>query len=880
MTIFHQETSSRTPPWAETVNESKDDTAGIQSKHEDSSEGLDQRGTDALRGPSDQAAPEQNCEAAQNAGVSASLESGQLDLHDALEALVPADNADILDSEPEATSDEDRPSSEYANFWVHTSRDERAGPFQGLTKYPALTSTERKKIEAAAANLTPGTVWPVETDDLPNFGMTNMTCELSPCQLLSTARMRAIENGKNNPVVGGILALDMGLGKTIVALANLIDASHTMKVKAIIVLPIALVAQWQEEIKKRCAKGAFKYVSTMTSEHSVTTQTLDMLLSFSDIVLTTYSCLRLALVDSKTHTNKKLSSKKKNESRAAVFETQFTHAIFDESTYITNPTTAFSDMARSLKATHKWALSGTPTRNSVNEYFTYFSMTNNPHSENFASFKKHYLRSDGVADEFISALSHMQIRMDNTKPLFGRPMMKIPEPIRDWKKVTMGPAERYFHFTLANAIGDGLDDASARVDMPYDPEMAPIGSVETRSYGELVYLRQAATSLLLLPQFIGRLVKNGDKRLWTPLQKLLGETLREAPLKASMGAFRDLFRDMARPSKGRKGLKIRKGPKVRKGCKGRKRGKGSTPFLRYLNQAKNTNNYFGMEKPSRVIPVSAKMKAVVEQVGEFKEADESTKIVVWVYFQDTGNVLHSLFQDQGWAVATYHGKQTLDKRNENLEIFKGDPKCQILIASYAAGGLGLNLQEATKAILVDLWWNDAMQEQAFARIFRRGQDKVTHFVKFYTEGTFDEIVYRVQSKKEEELRKSLERSQTNMTDFKQPKPVALQYADMHRGIMDLNKHLDTDEPDFRLLKDGMKAALDSEFQTVKKRGRSSSLCKTEPRPNGDPTVDNSEDWEDSSDSTFDSSEYDDDESSDEEVPEEPVRKTKKARTKR
>jgi SNF2 family DNA or RNA helicase len=42
-----------------------------------------------------------------------------------------------------------------------------------------------------------------------------------------------------------------------------------------------------------------------------------------------------------------------------------------------------------------------------------------------------------------------------------------------------------------------------------------------------------------------------------------------------------------------------------------------------------------------------------------------------------------------------------------------------MIASLKAGGTGLNLTMANKCILVDLWWNEAVEQQAKDNVFTR-----------------------------------------------------------------------------------------------------------------------------------------------------------------
>jgi SNF2 family DNA or RNA helicase len=57
-------------------------------------------------------------------------------------------------------------------------------------------------------------------------------------------------------------------------------------------------------------------------------------------------------------------------------------------------------------------------------------------------------------------------------------------------------------------------------------------------------------------------------------------------------------------------------------------------------------------------------------------------------------------------------------RETQLESFQKDIETKIMIASIKTGGLGLDFSVANKCILVDLWWNEAVQDQV-GRYIRR-----------------------------------------------------------------------------------------------------------------------------------------------------------------
>jgi superfamily II DNA or RNA helicase len=75
----------------------------------------------------------------------------------------------------------------------------------------------------------------------------------------------------------------------------------------------------------------------------------------------------------------------------------------------------------------------------------------------------------------------------------------------------------------------------------------------------------------------------------------------------------------------------------------------------------------------------------------------------------------------------------------------------VQIASLKCGGQGLNLTCANRVILVDPWWNSALEHQAYGRVFRMGQKKETWFVRLLTRKTIDGRMARLQAKKLKEI---------------------------------------------------------------------------------------------------------------------------------
>jgi SNF2 family DNA or RNA helicase len=67
--------------------------------------------------------------------------------------------------------------------------------------------------------------------------------------------------------------------------------------------------------------------------------------------------------------------------------------------------------------------------------------------------------------------------------------------------------------------------------------------------------------------------------------------------------------------------------------------------------------------------------------------------------------------------------------------------------SLGAGGVGLNLTEANHVVLVDPWWNPAVEEQAIHRVYRLGQKRSVQVIRLVVRDTVEERVMQLQHEK-------------------------------------------------------------------------------------------------------------------------------------
>ena len=97
----------------------------------------------------------------------------------------------------------------------------------------------------------------------------------------------------------------------------------------------------------------------------------------------------------------------------------------------------------------------------------------------------------------------------------------------------------------------------------------------------------------------------------------------------------------------------------------------------------------------------------------------------------------------------YHGKIPSKQRDPILDKFRTDPDSHVLLMSYGAGSVGLNLQFAGYVFLFDRWWNPAVEDQAINRAHRIGSTGPVTVTRFLATGTIEERINTVLEEKRE-----------------------------------------------------------------------------------------------------------------------------------
>ena len=107
----------------------------------------------------------------------------------------------------------------------------------------------------------------------------------------------------------------------------------------------------------------------------------------------------------------------------------------------------------------------------------------------------------------------------------------------------------------------------------------------------------------------------------------------------------------------------------------------------------------------------------------------------------------------------YHGGVASNKRDGVIDHFKNNPKNKIILMSYGAGAVGLNLQFCHYVFLFDRWWNPAVEDQAINRAHRLGVKQPVTVTRMMSLETIEQRIHDILEAKRELFREILSDNQ-------------------------------------------------------------------------------------------------------------------------
>jgi SNF2 family DNA or RNA helicase len=142
---------------------------------------------------------------------------------------------------------------------------------------------------------------------------------------------------------------------------------------------------------------------------------------------------------------------------------------------------------------------------------------------------------------------------------------------------------------------------------------------------------------------------------------------------------------------------------------------------------------------------SKKFETLLQYIDE--HPDE--KSLVFCQFKGEMDRIYELLYDKNIFTYRIDGSVSKEDREDQIERFKRRKTGCVFLIQIKAGGVGLNLQEATRVYITSPSWNPATELQAIGRAHRTGQTKKVYVKKLlYTaQDSIEESIMNLQGHK-------------------------------------------------------------------------------------------------------------------------------------
>ncbi|GAA5832200.1 hypothetical protein JCM5353_008196 [Sporobolomyces roseus] len=556
----------------------------------------------------------------------------------------------------------------------------------------------------------------VDEDELDEITPSHLACTLLPHQVASLVWLKGRESGQHKNH-GGLLADDMGLGKTVqmisLILANPSDRTTIRSKTTLIVCPVGLLRQWKVEVEEKTKKHLRVLV-----HHGPKRKNEARELHKYDIVVTNYETV--------------LSDHKKG---GALFDSTrpFYRVILDEAHTIKNPSAQKSLACTDLKAEYRWALTGTPIQNSVNDLFSIFRFLGKRVVPSDLWEKPAFDEQIGrpikskqnkIAFERLSAvLGVLMLRRTKSTTVNGKPILPLPKRIVN---IVGGP----FLDSEEEAFYKAIEE---KMVLSYNAFLRGTTSGAGNEYAQvlvrLLRMRQATNH----PALVTKASIESDQEALDPGAAVPGNN--DEP-KASTTKTAG---DSSTPSC----LICREPIRAGQHCE---------------SCAAEVANYSHLQSSTKIKRTMQLLEKIRKEPKKVDENGKSIpkKTIIFSQFTSMFDLLEKFLVAGGFGFVRFDGKCKLAEKDAAIDKITNKPKITVILISIKSGAVGLNLTMCSRVILLDLWYNPQIENQAFDRAHRFGQKEDVEIYKLVIDGTVEDRILTLQQQKSELASNALE----------------------------------------------------------------------------------------------------------------------------
>ncbi|NXD86057.1 TTF2 factor, partial [Halcyon senegalensis] len=547
---------------------------------------------------------------------------------------------------------------------------------------------------------------------------------------------------------GGILADDMGLGKTLTMIALILaqkqlktekrkekleiwlsknDSTVIPSCSTLIICPASLIHHWKKEIDGRVVYGKLRvylYHGPNREKHAE-------VLSEYDVVVTTYSILSKEVPTSKEEGEVPAEDHdvgSESSPCSPLLRVAWARVILDEAHNIKNPRVQTAIAVCKLRASARWAVTGTPIQNNLLDMYSLLRFLRCSPFDEYKVWKYQVDNNTKKGGERLSLLTRSLLlrRTKDQLDSAGKPLVSLPQRSTQLHQLKLSAEEQSVYNVLFTRSRSTLQSYLKRQEQknegreyadgnPFEKVAREFGvsqkefqsgsqsasqvSSTVHVLSMLLRLRQCCCHLSLLKVALDQVNLSSEGLTLSIEEQLSALTLSELQSPDSKSTV----------------------------C---------------LNGTAFKTDIFEITRESTKI---AHLLAELKTLQSHSECQKSVVVSQWTSML---KVVAVHLQRLGMKYATVDGSVNPKQRMDVVEEFNNNPKGpQVMLVSLLAGGIGLNLTGGNHLFLLDMHWNPALEDQACDRIYRVGQQKDVVIHRFVCEGTVEEKIIQLQKRK-------------------------------------------------------------------------------------------------------------------------------------
>ncbi|MBW0473038.1 hypothetical protein O181_012753 [Austropuccinia psidii MF-1] len=567
-----------------------------------------------------------------------------------------------------------------------------------------------------------------------------LSCKLLPHQVVGVNWMKSREEGKKK---GGILADDMGFGKTVQSIALISAHKQTEKgapKTTLVVCPLALKDQWVDEVTQKSDLSVILYhgpkrnqIAHKLHKYRVVVTTYDVVSSdWPDPKKSKVIVINSSEEDELSEVKAPKKSKKVKKTKPSPLYTkldgspmQFWRIILDEAHTIKNRNSQKAKACFDLSSMYKWCLTGTPIQNGIEDLYPllrFIGPSMKPFNE-YSEFNERILKPmkgprGKAAVLKIQALLKIILlrRSKHSKDKDGNPILKLPrKDVILLRTPFRTVQESEFYETVQNRMTE---------------RMAKLvqGNNAPKNYIAILTLILRMRQATLHPAL------GSDKADHDSLEVAVTTT------PSTTEDLEDKVDDLA-DMMGGLGVAQTKCIVCLETLP--PESVGSVHCTSCARQVRLAKIFQGMQ-------TSTKISRLLELLDEIHSESSSKrhKTIVFSQFTSFLNLIEPFIRKAGYDYTRYDGAKSADEKAEALQKIKTNHHCTILLISLKCGNVGLNLTCCSRVILMDPWWNPSVESQAFDRAHRFGQREDVKCYKITIENTIEDRILKLQEDKQ------------------------------------------------------------------------------------------------------------------------------------